>query len=81
VNTLSLIGRDAPLFSEDIAAHEPLLTGQVAGSRFLVIGAAGTIGQAVTREIFRRNPAAQDVVDISENNLVERGGGWSGPSE
>lgn len=71
MNTLSLIGRDAPLFDEDIAAHEPLLTEQVAGSRFLVIGAAGTIGQAVTREIFRRNPAALDVVDISENNLVE----------
>ena len=81
MNTLSLIGRDAPLFDEDIAAHEPALTGQVAGSRFLVIGGAGTIGQAVTREIFRRNPAGLDVVDISENNLVERGGGWSGPSE
>ena len=71
MNTLSLIGRDAPLFDEDIAAHEPALTKQVASSRFLVIGAAGTIGQAVTREIFRRNPAALDVVDISENNLVE----------
>ena len=71
MNPLSLIGRDTPLFDEDIAAHEPALTEQVAGSRFLVIGAAGTIGQAVTREIFRRNPAALDVVDISENNLVE----------
>ncbi|MRH79162.1 UDP-N-acetylglucosamine 4,6-dehydratase [Spiribacter sp. C176] len=71
MNPLSLIGRDTPLFDEDIAAHEPALTEQVAGSRFLVIGAAGTIGQAVTREIFCRNPAALDVVDISENNLVE----------
>ncbi|MDZ7809396.1 MAG: hypothetical protein U5L11_03630 [Arhodomonas sp.] len=35
------------------------------------MGGAGTIGQAVVREIFRRNPAALDVVDISENNLVE----------
>ena len=43
----------------------------MAGSRFLVIGGAGTIGQAVVREIFRRNPRALDVVDISENNLVE----------
>lgn len=71
MNPLSLIGRNTPLFDEDIAAHEPALSEQVAGSRFLVIGAAGTIGQAVTREIFRRNPAALDVVDISENNLVE----------
>ena len=43
----------------------------VAGSRFLVIGGAGSIGQAVTREIFRRNPKLLHVVDISENNMVE----------
>ena len=40
-------------------------------SRFLVIGGAGSIGQAVTREIFKRNPKALHVVDISENNMVE----------
>jgi FlaA1/EpsC-like NDP-sugar epimerase len=43
----------------------------VAGARFLVIGGAGSIGQAVTREIFRRSPATLHVVDISENNMVE----------
>jgi UDP-N-acetylglucosamine 4,6-dehydratase len=36
-----------------------------------VIGGAGSIGQAVVREIFRRKPAALHVVDISENNMVE----------
>jgi nucleoside-diphosphate-sugar epimerase len=36
-----------------------------------VIGAAGSIGQAVTKEIFKRNPLKLHVVDISENNLVE----------
>jgi FlaA1/EpsC-like NDP-sugar epimerase len=36
-----------------------------------VIGGAGSIGQAVTREIFKRNPLALHVVDISENNMVE----------
>jgi FlaA1/EpsC-like NDP-sugar epimerase len=40
-------------------------------SRFLVIGGAGSIGQAVTKEIFKRNPKRLHVVDISENNLVE----------
>jgi FlaA1/EpsC-like NDP-sugar epimerase len=40
-------------------------------SKFLVIGGAGSIGQAVTREIFRRQPLVLHVVDISENNLVE----------
>jgi len=36
-----------------------------------VIGAAGSIGQSVTREIFKRDPKALHVVDISENNMVE----------
>ena len=40
-------------------------------SRFLVLGGGGTIGQAVCKEIFRRNPQALHVVDIAENNLVE----------
>lgn len=43
----------------------------IRGSKFLVIGGAGSIGQAVTREIFKRNPAQLHVVDISENNMVE----------
>jgi len=43
----------------------------VSTSSFLVIGGAGTIGQAVCKEIFRRNPRILHVVDISENNLVE----------
>ena len=40
-------------------------------SSFLVIGGAGSIGQAVVKEIFRRGPQRLHVVDISENNLVE----------
>ena len=38
---------------------------------FLVIGGAGSIGQAVVKEIFKRNPKKLHAVDISENNLVE----------
>ena len=37
----------------------------------MILGAAGTIGQAVTKEIFKRNPKKLHVIDISENNLVE----------
>ena len=40
-------------------------------SKILVIGGAGSIGQAVTKEIFKRQPKALHVVDISENNMVE----------
>lgn len=68
---LSLIGRNEILFSSDLSRHEAELSGLIAASRFLVIGGAGSIGQAVTREIFKRNPAVLHVVDISENNMVE----------
>lgn len=71
MNELNIIGRDTRLFDQDISANEAELSSVVADSRFLVIGGAGTIGQAVTREIFKRKPKALHVVDISENNMVE----------
>lgn len=67
----SLIGRAPGLFDADITTYGQALDEQVAGSSFLVIGGAGTIGQAVTKEIFKRGPGKLHVVDISENNLVE----------
>jgi UDP-N-acetylglucosamine 4,6-dehydratase len=71
LNLLSLIGREKELFSVDISTHEKELSDIVASSTFLVIGGAGSIGQAVTKEIFKRNPKKLHVVDISENNMVE----------
>jgi FlaA1/EpsC-like NDP-sugar epimerase len=71
MDILKLIGRDKELFTEDIASHEKELSEIVRSSRFLVIGGAGSIGQAVTKEIFKRNPQKLHVVDISENNMVE----------
>ena len=71
MNILSLIGRTNTLFDSDIDAHSFNLRDQVQGARFLVIGGAGSIGQAVSREIFKRHPAVLHVVDISENNMVE----------
>jgi len=68
---LSLIGREKELFTNDITRHESQLSEIASASRFLVLGGAGSIGQAVTKEIFKRNPAKLHVVDISENNLVE----------
>ncbi len=66
-----IIGRDKKLFIDDIINHENLISKIISESRFLILGAAGTIGQAVTNEIFKRNPKKLHVVDISENNLVE----------
>lgn len=68
---LSLIGRDATLFDTDVRMHEEILRDLVANSKFLLIGGAGSIGQAVAREIFKRSPKVLHVVDISENNMVE----------
>lgn len=71
MNLLRLIGRDSELFSSDIRIQEDFLKIIIQKSRFLVIGGAGTIGQAVAQEIFKRDPKTLHVVDISENNMVE----------
>lgn len=71
MNVLSLIGRKNNLFDDDIRQNHNELSGRVRKSSFLVIGGAGSIGQAVTKEIFKRAPQKLHVVDISENNLVE----------
>jgi len=70
-NILHLIGRDKELFLDDINKYDKELRDIVSNSRFLVIGGAGSIGQAVTKEIFKRNPKKLHVIDISENNMVE----------
>lgn len=71
MNILNLIGRDQELFKGDMDNHEVELRSIVNQSKFLVIGGAGSIGQAVTKEIFKRKPKKLHVVDISENNMVE----------
>lgn len=68
---LQLIGRSKALFENDLDAAYSQLEHAVCKGRFLVLGGAGSIGQAVTKEIFKRNPKKLHVVDISENNMVE----------
>jgi FlaA1/EpsC-like NDP-sugar epimerase len=68
---LGLIGRKSTLFGDDVDVLSDALSSLVKSSRFLVIGGAGSIGQAVTKEIFKRSPKVLHVVDISENNMVE----------
>jgi FlaA1/EpsC-like NDP-sugar epimerase len=70
-NILPLIGRDLELFSDDIIMSQLELAEIVSSSSFLVLGGAGSIGQAVVKEIFKRHPKKLHVVDISENNMVE----------
>ena len=71
MNVLEVIGRDEELFGTDIESFSEELNDTVAKSKFLVVGGAGSIGQAVTREIFKRQSKVLHVVDISENNMVE----------
>jgi len=68
---LNLVGRNSTLFRLDINNLNIQITSEIEKSNFLVIGGAGSIGQAVTKEIFKRNPKKLHVVDISENNMVE----------
>ena len=71
MNILKLINRSSRLFDVDINFHNDALTDLINSSKFLVIGGAGTIGQSVSFEIFKRGPKVLHIVDINENNLVE----------
>ena len=71
MDILKLIGREKELFTDDIQRNEKALSEIVSSSRFLVIGGAGSIGQAVTKRIFNRKPIKLHVVHISENIMFE----------
>jgi FlaA1/EpsC-like NDP-sugar epimerase len=68
---LSLVGRDRELLTNDRCQWSAELSARVETSRFLVLGGAGSLGQAVIKELFKRNPRKLHVVGISENKLVE----------
>ena len=68
---LQLLNRESEIFTSDIAANEVDLSKIVNESTFLVIGGAGSIGQAVTKEIFKRNLVKFYVVGISKNKGSE----------
>lgn len=70
MNILSLIGREDSLIT-DLNRYEQSISLEISRSKFLVLGGAGSIGQAVVKEIFKRMPLGLHVVDLSENNLVE----------
>ena len=70
-NVLDIVARSKPFLKEDLKTFDQELKQKIISSKFLVIGGAGSIGQAVSKELFRRSPKKLDVVDINENNLVE----------
>lgn len=66
-----LLKRSESIIKPDMIARSAEIDRLVKKSDFLVIGGAGSIGQAVVENLFKRAPKSLHVVDISENNLVE----------
>ena len=72
-NILSLIGRDQALFSLDISSHEERIQEVIQTSTFLVIGAAGSIGEAVTKEnTWVKRPGTGEIKARDFQNVLGR---------
>ena len=63
MDILKIIGREKPLFNDDIDNNIELLNEKLSGSKCLVIGAAGSIGKSVTLEILKYNPKTLFAID------------------
>ena len=70
-NDWKILGREESIFRRDVCKHYAYMRDILNDASVLVIGGAGTIGQAVCNELFKLSPSKLHVVDISENNLVE----------
>ena len=66
-----MLGRESSLFREDLLKYENELNCSTQENRFLVIGGGGSIGQAVSKELFARGAKLLHIVDLNENYLVE----------
>ncbi len=67
----TVIGRSTSLFDADLREHGDEVKARFFGSRVMVIGAAGSIGSAVVRQLIPYGPAMLSLVDPNENGLVE----------
>lgn len=66
-----VLGRERSLFAPAVEQSRAAIAGQLRGSRMLVIGAAGSIGAAMVRELQAWAPACLDLADTDENGLVD----------
>jgi nucleoside-diphosphate-sugar epimerase len=64
-------GRDESLFVDDVARHGAEIRSALEGARIAVLGAAGSIGSALTKQLVGIRPKHLSLIDLSENNLVE----------
>lgn len=65
------LGRTQSLFKADLLENRKELEAAYENASVLVLGGAGSIGSAVCKTLLRYKPKNIDIVDISENNLVE----------
>ena len=65
-----IIGRDHQLFDDSLSSYHSLISNSIEGARILVIGAAGSIGSAVTKLCVGIIPASIYLLDINENALA-----------
>lgn len=66
-----LLGRFESVFASDFMLAKDKMKDEASRSTFVIIGGAGTIGSAVVRLLVSLEAKNIQVVDISENNLVE----------
>ncbi|MDA7455177.1 polysaccharide biosynthesis protein [Planktomarina temperata] len=71
LNSLDILDRTRSVFDEDLLENEAEISKLIKSSSILVVGGAGSIGMAVTKQLFSFGPKKLHVTDISENNLVE----------
>jgi FlaA1/EpsC-like NDP-sugar epimerase len=67
----TVTGRSTSLFDADLREHSDEIRRRLSGSRVMVIGAAGSIGSAVVRQLIGYRPSMLSLVDPNENGLVE----------
>lgn len=64
-------GREISLFATDIEDSRETLFGRLQGSRVAIIGAAGSIGSSVVKNLLQFSPRSLALLDLNENDLVE----------
>ena len=70
LDVLKILERSNPLLINDLEKHAQFIEETVNDSRFLVIGAGGSIGSAVCKEIFKRNAKTLHAIDLNENGYI-----------
>ena len=63
--------RKESMFLDDIRENYKVLKNRLVNSRIAILGAAGSIGSSVVKNILAFNPRSVTLIDINENNLVE----------